>query len=306
MADRMKENEAFVAVVQEGGFGKASEKLSLSKAQISKLIASLEKRLGVSLLMRTTRQRSLTDIGKQYYEASLKSIRCLDDAEEIVRSAQSEPTGVLRISAAVDFGVNVLSYMLVDFKERYPKVCIELGLQNRYVEIISEEYDAAIRIGKMSDSSLRARKIATIHRRLIASPTYLNSHSLIAKIDDLNDSHQFLHHSNQFGGNVWSVLTRTGKMRQIRVNAKLTINDGQALLNAAINDAGIAYLPDFLYAEALKSNLVSIVLPDYPADSLDVSVVYPGSRYMSPKVRAFIDFLVEAFAKEEKTPVAAE
>jgi DNA-binding transcriptional LysR family regulator len=191
--------------------------------------------------------------------------------------------------------------VLGGFLEEFPDITVNMVLNNRYVELISEGFDVAIRIGEMEDSSLRARKLAETTRRMIASPAYLARNGRPKRIDDLNE-HKLLHYSNNAAGNVWKIPAPSGEKRQVRTAGWLTVNDGQSLLNAAISGLGIAYLPSFLYGDAMARGLVEDVIPYLPADTQGIYAVYPPGRFTQPKVRAFIDFLVHAFA--EKGPDA--
>jgi DNA-binding transcriptional LysR family regulator len=213
---------------------------------------------------------------------------------------QSAPSGLLRISVATDFGVNHLSPVIGEFLQEYPDITVNMVLNNRYVELISEGFDMAVRIGELEDSTLRARKLAATTKRMIASPSYFQRFGRPMRIDDLNE-HKLLHYSNQSNGNLWKVTAPSGEKRQIRTAGWLTVNDGQSLLNAAIAGLGIAYLPTFLYADAMRDGLVEEAIPDLPVDPLGIYAVYPPGRFTQPKVRAFIDFLVRKFADKGDT-----
>jgi len=224
--------------------------------------------------------------------------RVLNDAGEadaLVTSMQSAPSGLLRISVATDFGVNLLSPILGDFLLEFPDITVNMVLNNRYVELISEGFDMAIRVGELEDSTLRARKLTETAKRMVGSPSYFEKYGRPSKIDDLNE-HKLLHYSNQASGNVWKITAPSGEKRQVRTAGWLTVNDGQSLLNAAISGLGIAYLPSFLYADAMKQGLVVDAIPDLPVESLGIYAVYPPGRFTQPKVRAFIDFLAQSFA----------
>jgi DNA-binding transcriptional LysR family regulator len=158
----------------------------------------------------------------------------------------------------------------------------------------------AVRIGELEDSTLRARKLAATTKRMIASPSYFQRFGRPMRIDDLNE-HKLLHYSNQSNGNLWKVTAPSGEKRQIRTSGWLTVNDGQSLLNAAVAGLGIAYLPTFLYADAMRDGLVEEAIPDLPVDPLGIYAVYPPGRFTQPKVRAFIDFLVRKFADKSDT-----
>ena len=292
--DRLTEMEAFATVVDQGGFTDAARKMGISKSAVSKHVSSLEARLGARLLNRTTRRVSPTDIGLAYYDRARRVLNDAGEADALVTSMQSAPSGLLRISVATDFGVNHLSPILGEFMQDFPDITVNMVLNNRYVELISEGFDMAIRMGELEDSSLRARKLAEMSRRMVASPAYFEAHGRPEKIDDLNE-HKLLHYSNAGGSGVWKLTAPSGEKRQVRTAGWLTVNDGQSLLNAAISGLGIAYLPDFLYADALEEGLVEEAIPSLPDDRQGIYAVYPPGRFTQPKVRAFIDFLVHAF-----------
>jgi DNA-binding transcriptional LysR family regulator len=217
------------------------------------------------------------------------------EADALVTSMQSAPSGLLRISVATDFGVNHLSPVLGEFLQEFTDITVNMVLNNRYVELISEGFDMAIRIGELEDSTLRARKLTETTIRMIASPDYFKKFGRPSKIDDLNE-HTLLHYSNQANSAVWKLTAPSGEKRQVRTSGWLTVNDGQSLLNAAISGLGIAYLPSFLYADAMQNGLVEEAIPDLPVEKQGIYAVYPPGRFTQPKVRAFIDFLVRAFA----------
>jgi len=198
---------------------------------------------------------------------------------------------------ATDFGVNHLSPVLGDFLSEFPDITVNMVLNNRYVELISEGFDMAVRIGELEDSTLRARKLTETTKRMIASPGYFAKYGRPQKIDDLND-HKLLHYSNQSNGNVWKLTAPSGEKRQVRTAGWLSVNDGQSLLNACVAGLGIAYLPSFLYADAMEKGLVEDAIPDLPVETQGIYAVYPPGRFTQPKVRAFIDFLVQAFAEK--------
>ena len=293
--DRLTEMEAFATVVDQGGFTDAARKMGISKSAVSKHVSSLEARLGARLLNRTTRRVSPTEIGLVYYDRARRVLNDAGEADSIVTAMQSAPSGVLRMSVATDFGVGLLSPVLDEFLSEYPDISVNMVFKNRYVELISEGFDMSIRVGEMEDSSLRARKITETAQRLIAAPRYFQQHGRPQKIDDLNE-HRLLHYSNQASANVWRITAPSGEVRQGRGAGWLTVNDGQSLLSAAVKGLGIAYLPSFLYHDAMAQGLVEDVIPDLPPTTLGIYAVYPPGRFTQPKVRAFIDFLVERFA----------
>ncbi|WP_092884296.1 LysR family transcriptional regulator [Roseicitreum antarcticum] len=293
--DRLTEMEAFAMVVDQGGFTDAARKMGISKSAVSKHVSALETRLGARLLNRTTRRVSPTDIGLAYYDRARRVLNDAGEADSLVTAMQSAPSGLLRMSVPTDFGTTLLSPMLGPFLQSYPDISVNMVLKNRYVELISEGFDMAIRIGDLADSSLRARKFAEASYRMIAAPSYLQAHGRPMRIDDLNE-HRLLHYSNQASNNVWKIIAPSGETRQVRCEGWLTVNDGQSLLNAAVDGLGIAYLPSYLYHDALKTGQVVDVIPDLPKDIKGVYAVYPPGRYTQPKVRAFIDYLAIRFS----------
>ena len=293
--DRLTEMEAFATVVDQGGFTDAAKKMGISKSAVSKHVSALEARLGARLLNRTTRRVSPTEIGLAYYDRARRVLNDAGEADALVTSMQVAPTGLLRISVATDFGVNLLSPVLGDFLQEFPEITVNMVLNNRYVELISEGFDMAIRVGELEDSTLRARKLTETAKRMIAAPRYFERYGRPTKIDDLNE-HKLLHYSNQSNGNVWKITAPSGERRQVRSAGWLTVNDGQSLLHAAIAGLGIAYLPSFLYADAMKKGQVEEAMPELPMETLGIYAVYPPGRFTQPKVRAFIDFLAQTFA----------
>lgn len=293
--DRLTEMEAFATVVDQGGFTDAAKKMGISKSAVSKHVSSLEARLGARLLNRTTRRVSPTEIGLAYYDRARRVLNDAGEADSLVTSMQSAPSGLLRISVATDFGVNHISPILGDFLREFPDITVNMVLNNRFVEMISEGFDLAIRMGELEDSTLRARKLTETTKRMIGSPSYFQKFGRPQKIDDLNN-HKLLHYTSQSNGAVWKLTAPSGEKRQVRTSGWLSVNDGQSLLNAAISGLGIAYLPSFLYAEAMEKGLVEEAIPNLPVERQSIYAVYPPGRFTQPKVRAFVDFLVHAFS----------
>jgi DNA-binding transcriptional LysR family regulator len=202
--DRLTEMEAFATVVDQGGFTDAAKKMGISKSAVSKHVSALEARLGARLLNRTTRRVSPTEIGLAYYDRARRVLNDAGEADALVTSMQTAPSGLLRISVATDFGVNHLSPVLGEFLQEFPGITVNMVLNNRYVELISEGFDMAIRIGELEDSTLRARKLAETTKRMIAAPAYFAQYGRPEKIDDLNE-HKLLHYSNQANSAVWKI-----------------------------------------------------------------------------------------------------
>jgi DNA-binding transcriptional LysR family regulator len=293
--DRLTEMEAFATVVDQGGFTDAAKHMGISKSAVSKYVSSLEARLGARLLNRTTRRVSPTEIGLAYYDRARRVLNDAGEADALITSMQSEPSGLLRISVATDFGANHLSPCLSKFLEDFPEINVNMVFENRYVELVAEGFDVAVRIGQLETSPLHARKLTETSMRMIASPIYFKKYGRPKKIDDLN-AHKLLHYSNQPSGNMWKLTAPSGEKRQVRTPGWLSINDGQSLLKAAVAGLGIAYLPSFLYSEAMEKGLVQDAIPDLPGETQGIYAMYPPGRFTQPKVRAFVDFLTHTFA----------
>jgi DNA-binding transcriptional LysR family regulator len=294
---RLTEMEAFAAVVEEGGFSDAARKMGVAKSTVSKHISNLEQRLGTRLLSRTTRRVSPTEIGLAYYDRATRILNDAGDADALVASLHSSPSGTLRVNVDNDFGIHKLSPLLGAFMHEFPDIKVNVVLDTNSVDLIDEGFDLAIRVGALKDSTMRARKLTQARFRLVASPDYLAAHGRPTDINDL-PHHMLLQHSNGTGANIWNLADRNGEMRQIRAEGGLSVNDGQSLLNAAVSGLGIAYLPSFLFGRAMEQRQVVDVMPDLPEVLQNVYAVYPPGQFTQPKVRAFIDFLVNRLSHQ--------
>ena len=292
--DRLTEMDACVQVVDQGGFTEAAKRMGLSKSAVSKHVAALEARLAARLLNRTTRRVSPTELGLAYYDRARAVLAAAAEADGMVTAQQATPRGALRVSAPVSFGVRHLSPAVARFLGAYPQVDVDLALDDRFVELVAEGFDVAIRIGNLEDSSLVAKKLAAARRLLVAAPAYLAEAGAPASIDDLS-GHRLLHYSNNATGAVWRLRTASGRERQLRAGGRLTVNNGDSLMAAAEAGLGIALLPDFILGDAIGTGRLAEVLPGLAPDLLGVWAVYPPGRFPQPKLRAFVDFLAEAF-----------
>jgi len=300
--DRLSEMEAFVSVVEQGGFTSAAIKLGISKSAISKHVSGLEARLGVRLLNRTTRRVSPTELGLSYYDKAIAILADAQAADDMITAMQSTPKGALRISAPVDLGNNHITKAVSEFLQLYPDVSINLTLDDNYVEIIADGYDVAIRIGNLVDSSMRVRKISETVTRLVASKEYLDKNGTPKTIDDLG-KHHLLHYSNLSTGNAWSIIAPSGEERHIRAAGRLTVNNGSSLLKAAESGLGIARMPCFIADSSIEAGRVIPILLNLPETRLSIHTVYPAGKFVQPILRAFIDFLVDYFRKHHLTKI---
>ncbi len=292
--DRLTEMEAFVQVVDHGGFTDAARKMGLSKSAVSKHVSALEARLAVRLLNRTTRRVSPTEVGLAYYDRARTVLTDAAEADSMVTAMQATPKGSLRVSAPINFGIRQVAPAVASFLCAYPEVDVNMVLDDRFVELVAEGFDLAIRIGTLADSSLRARKLAEARSLIVAAPGYLATAGTPRSIDDLAD-HQLLHYSQLSTGNFWRLKTPSGEERQIRVGGRLTVNNGEALMKAAEAGVGITQVPSFMIGDALAAGRLVEVLAERPSDPLGIYAVHPQGRFPQPKLRAFIDFLVDHF-----------
>lgn len=291
--DRFTGLEVFVHVVDDGGFTPAAEKLGLSRAAVSKHVQQLEDRLGSRLLNRTTRRVSLTEVGAAYYERATRILSELEEADNAVTRFQSEPRGTLRVTAPQSLGQLYLGHAVADFLALYPQLSIHMMLSDRYIDLIEEGYDLAIRIGQLPDSSLVAHRIVPLQRFLVASPDYLKRRGTPNTARDL-DNHPRLLYSLMRSGNEWQLSGPDGDYT-VKSPEIFTTNNGEVLCQAAQAGLGITMLPTFITAPYLVDGSLEIVLPQWAPPEFGMFVVYSSGRYVPPKVRSFIDFLVARF-----------
>ena len=293
--DRLGAMAVFARVVEAASFSGAAGELGLSKSAVSKQVSGLEDRLGLRLLNRTTRRLSLTEAGLAFYQGCRRVVFEAEAAEQAVTRLASAPRGRLRVNAPMSFGARHLGPALPAFMARYPELAVELVLNDRLVDLVEEGFDAGIRIARLEDTSLIARRLAPSQRLLCAAPAYLSAHGAPRSIEDLR-AHECLLYSYQTTGDAWPLRGPGGDAR-LRVTGRLHSNNGDALLCAALGGLGIAFLPSFICGEDLRAGRLRRVLPAWrDAAEAAIFAVYPASRQLSPKVRVFIDFLVERFA----------
>ena len=284
----------FARVVEAESFSGAARALGLSKSAISKQISRLEDRLGLRLLNRTTRRLSLTEAGAAFYPGCQRVVAEAEAAEQAVTHLASAPRGRLRVNAPMSFGVRHIGPALPEFLRRYPELAVDLTLNDRVVDLVEEGFDVGLRIAPLADSSLIVRRLAPNRSVLLAAPIYLQARGTPHDLGDLED-HACLIYSYQAMGEAWRLTGPEGE-RRIKVSGPLRVNNGDAILAAAVGGLGIALLPCFICSEDLRAGRLVRVLPDWEATADNaVSAVYPAARHLSPKVRAFVDFLAERF-----------
>ncbi|HYA72750.1 MAG TPA: LysR family transcriptional regulator [Roseiarcus sp.] len=292
--DRLAAIEAFVRVAEARSFSEAARRLHASKSAVSRNVGALESELGVRLFHRTTRSLTLTEAGRGYFDRATRILADLEEANLAVSHLQAAPRGRLRVSAPMSFGFLHLAPALPDFLARYPEVAVDLAMNDRFVDLIEEGFDVAVRIGAMDDSSLIARKLAPIRRVVCASPAYFEARGLPLSPDDLK-RHECLFNSNIASSQEWQFTARDGKPWPVEVKGRLSANNGDALRVAALKGLGLVNLPTFIVGRDLQAGALTTALDEFISQDMAMSAVYPHSRHLSPKVRAFVDFVADRF-----------
>jgi DNA-binding transcriptional LysR family regulator len=281
--------EAFVAVAEAGGLTPAARRLGVSKSIVSRRIARLEKKLGARLLSRNTRGAALTEAGATFREHAARITAEADAARDAI-AGDGKVRGRLRVSLPLSFGPTHFAPVLAELATRHPELEVHASYSDRHVDLVTEGFDAAIRLGILADTSLVARRISAFGGRLVASPAYLQKHGTPRTPEQLLE-HDAINRTND----EWP-LWHDGKEITVRPQARFTADNGAALVPAVLAGLGIAMLPDFLIEEHVARGALVPVMPDYPMPEAGVYVVRPPGGSAPCKVRALIDIMVEKFA----------
>ena len=284
----------FVGVINAGSFTAAAHALGHSTSFVSKVITRLEKRLGCRLLNRTTRTLSLTDAGRAYYERCTQIVIDAENAERSINQLQETPSGLLRINAPGSFGSIYLLRVLSQFMHRYPEVKLEVEFNDRLIDVVAEGYDVVIRVGEIKDSNLVARKFTSSRVVVVASPDYLQRKGCPKRADDLTQ-HDCIAYSLLPTPTQW-VFYKKGVRSSVTVDPRAMCNSAAIEVAMAVQGIGITRLPLFTCEQEVANGDLQIILDDYDQPDLDVFAVYPHRQYLTAKVRAFVDFVVNAFA----------
>ena len=298
MLDRLTSLEVFAKVAAIGSLSGAARAMGLSQTMVTKHVAALETRLGIKLFHRTTRRLSITEAGRSYLESSERILADIEAADAAVAAERVEPRGLLRVNVPVVFGTLQIAPLLADFADRHPKVTIELGLNDRLVDLAEEGWDLAIRIGRLRESSMVARRLAPNRLVVCAAPSYLDRHGIPRTVADLA-SHNCLGYtlSQQASAAEW--LFGADAEIRVQVNGNLRANNGDALRAATLAGLGLARQPTFIVADDLRAgSLVALPLDQPEVRTSAVHAVYLPDRSPPAKVRAFIDFLAMCFSPE--------
>ncbi len=292
--DRFSALNAFVKVAETRSFSEAAEKVGLSKSAVSRLVAGLEADLGVRLFHRTTRSIAMTEAGQGYFDRASRILADLEEADLAVSQLQAAPRGRLRVSAPMSFGFLHLAPALPDFLHLYPEVRIDVAMNDRFVDLVEEGFDVAVRIGQLEDSGLIARRLAPVRLAVCASPDYLARRGVPLAPEDLR-SHDCLCNSNLAHAHEWKFIRPDGSQVTVSVDGPLTVNNGDSLKAAALGGLGIITLPTFIVGEELSRGSLVSLLEAYLPGQIALHALYPHARHLSPKVRAFVDFLAARF-----------
>ncbi len=291
--NKLREIECFIAVAELGSFVKAADALGISKAAVSRTVLELEARLGSRLMQRTTRRLSLTEAGTLYLERCKQIVAALEEADDLLSAGAAKPSGLLRINAPLTFGVLHLAPLWPMFMEQHEDVALDITLSDRIVDIIDEGYDMAIRIARLSDSSLVHRKLTSTSLHVCASPAYLDKHGTPRHPQDLA-RHQTISYSYNQSKDEWQFNGPEGPVG-VRISSRMHVNNGDSCVQAALGGIGITRQPTFMIDQYLRSGQLVPVLADYTSPELGIYAVYPSRAHLPAKVRAMLDFLTGAF-----------
>jgi DNA-binding transcriptional LysR family regulator len=292
--DKFDAMRAFVAVVDAGSFVGAAERLQISKAVVSRLVAELEEFLGVRLLHRTTRKLSLTPEGDTFAGRCRSVLFEVQEAEDDVSHRSAQARGLLRVNVPVSYGLSHLAAVWPGFMKKHPEVTLDVTLSDRVVDLVEEGYDLAVRIGKLESSTLVSRRLSGTRMILCASPDYIKQNSVPKKPEDLS-LHRILAYSLLSSGDHW-FFTSAGDAKQqvsVRVAPVMRTNNGDTCRAAALQDQGIVLQPDFLIGEDIQAGRLIELMPEWQAGELGIFAVYPSRLYLPAKVRLLIEYLAE-------------
>lgn len=290
----LPEMKVFAAVVTDGSFTTAAERLGTDKARVSRIIRRMEEKLGAQLLTRSTRRLNVTEVGRDYFERAVSILTAAEAAEAAVAQQSKEPKGLLKITAGSEFGTMVVDKWIAAFLGLAPKVTVEAEYTNRLVDIIHEGFDVAIRVGTLEDSGLSARRLGEVDYGLYAAPNYLNRSPAPSSVSDLK--HHDLIMKTIRGRSSWTLVKGTNT-EKVAPSPRCAVNSTIAAKNLTLAGLGIAQLPRFMAAPHVADGTLSNVLVGWAEVPAPVHAVFASSRYMDPKVRSFVDHCLSAFKR---------
>ena len=296
--DRFENMGVFIRVVEAGSISGAADRLGVAKSAVSRRLKELEEHLGVELFHRTTRSMNLTDTGRAFYHQSVRILEDVLEAEHATSQAHGTLKGSLKIALPSTFGLMHMGPAINEFLQAHPEIEFDLDFNDREVDLIQEGFDLAIRIAKLPDSSLIARRLAPIQFVMCASPVYLERMGMPESPGHLRE-HQCLVYSLLRDYEYWYLTDSTGKEIRTKIHPYLKASTGEFLKDAAVEGLGIILLPSFIAYKEIERGALVPVLKDYNLPQIDAYAIYPQTRHLSQRVRAFVDFLVKRF---EGTP----
>lgn len=286
----------FVKVIQAGSFSKAAQMLDMPNSTVSAKISALEKRLGVTLIHRTTRKLSLTQVGEEFYSQTLKHIEGLIAAEAQASLTQGEPMGTLKITAPPLIASSILPEIISEFVETYPKINIEILATDEHIDLIAEGMDLALRAGKLEDSTFKYKKLGVSYFAPYASPQYLKKHGKISHPKDLL-THTCLQFTN-LGKDHWDFVSNNKNRVSVKMNKKFVINELGTIKELALQGKGVALLPTFICEKERQQKTLQRILPDWKSEPREVSFLYPAHRFVAPKLKVFIEMATDKIRKK--------
>lgn len=291
--NQIEDMQTFRRIVEAGSISKAAEQLDTVKSAVSRRLVALEKRLNVTLLQRTTRRQSLTEAGQRYYQQCLRLLDDIAEVEAHITDTDAALSGKIRLSVPVSFGLTCLSPALLAFQAQYPQLALSIDFNDRFVDLVTDGFDLAIRIGKLEDSTLMAKKISVSRLVLCASPNYLETFGTPKTPRDLMSGHHVLHYRS--ATEHWQFIEHQ-QIYSLQLPGKLIANNGNFLCDAAIAGQGLLYSPDFICNHAIKKGqLVSLLEPFLYLSELGIYAVYPQTRYLPKRSQLLITFLQDFF-----------
>jgi LysR family transcriptional regulator for bpeEF and oprC len=295
--DRLQAMQVFVHVVDTGSFTRAADVLRLPKASVTNLVQGLEAHLRVKLLNRTTRRVNVTADGAAYYERCVRILAEVEETESALSQTRTAPHGRLRVDVPASFGRRLLVPALAEFFGRYPEIRLDVGCTDRPVDLLEEGVDCVVRGGEQMDSSLVARRVATLPFITCATPAYLERSGVPGHPDDLSRHHCIRYFLPKTGRIIDWEFVRNGERVTPAIDGLVALNDGEAYAAAGLAGLGVMRVPGFMIGDALADGRLTRVLEDWATPPLPIYVMYPQNRHLSAKVRAFVDWVAELFAR---------
>lgn len=290
---QLEDMQVFVRVVEAGGVGLAAEQLGIAKSAVSRKLSDLETRLGVTLIHRTTRTSSITEVGSMYYERALRVIDDVDELNTITSDPDVSLKGTLRLAAPLSFGLSHLAPVLDTFAKNHPDLTLNIDFSDKQIDLVEGGYDLAFRIGELADSSLKARKIFPVKIIICASPAYLEKYGRPMTVEDLQQ-HQLLRYT-LVEGSSFKCINAEGRETVVSMRSKIQANNGDFLNQMAVAGHGILVSPTFIAWQALATGDLVPILEDCHLPQTYAYAVYPKTRYLSHRARVLIDCLQEQF-----------